>query len=365
MLDKIIYFSIKNKLIIGVFTIALLFWGIWSATKLPIDAVPDITNNQVQIITTSPSLAAQEVERLITFPVEIAMANIPGLIEVRSISRFGLSVVTVVFTDETDIYWARQQVNEHLQEAINQIPKGVGIPEMGPVSSGLGEIYQYVIHPKKGYENKYDAMELRTIQDWIVRRQLLGTKGVADISSMGGYVKQYEIAINPDMLRSMNITIAEVFTAIEKNNQNTGGAYIDKQPNAWFIRTEGLATTIGDIEKIVIKNTSNGTPVLVKNVASVHYGHAVRYGAMTRNNDGEAVGGVVLMLKGENSNEVISNVKERIEQIKKTLPEGIELEAFLDRTHLVNRAITTVSKNLIEGALIVIFVLVVFLGNFR
>lgn len=365
MLDKIIYFSIKNKLIIGVFTIALLFWGIWSATKLPIDAVPDITNNQVQIITTSPSLAAQEVERLITFPVEIAMANIPGLIEVRSISRFGLSVVTVVFTDETDIYWARQQVNEHLQEAINQIPKGVGIPEMGPVSSGLGEIYQYVIHPKKGYENKYDAMELRTIQDWIVRRQLLGTKGVADISSMGGYVKQYEIAINPDMLRSMNITIAEVFTAIEKNNQNTGGAYIDKQPNAWFIRTEGLATTIGDIEKIVVKNTSNGTPVLIKNVASVHYGHAVRYGAMTRNNDGETVGGVVLMLKGENSNEVISNVKERIEQIKKTLPEGIELEAFLDRTHLVNRAITTVSKNLIEGALIVILVLVIFLGNFR
>ncbi|WP_018345108.1 CusA/CzcA family heavy metal efflux RND transporter [Cytophaga aurantiaca] len=365
MLDKIIYFSIKNKLIIGVFTIALIFWGVWSATKLPIDAVPDITNNQVQVITTSPSLAAQEVERLITFPVEITMANIPGLIEVRSISRFGLSVVTVVFTDETDIYWARQQVNERLQVALSQIPKGVGIPSMGPVSSGLGEIYQYVLHPKKGYEDKYDAMELRTIQDWIVRRQLLGTKGVADISSMGGYVKQYEIAINPDMLRSMNISIAEVFTAIEKNNQNTGGAYIDKQPNAWFIRTEGLATSIADIEKIVVKNTSNGTPVLIKNVATVTYGHAVRYGAMTRNNEGEVVGAVVMMLKGENSNEVITNVKERIEQIKKTLPEGVELEAFLDRTHLVNRAITTVSKNLIEGALIVIFVLVVFLGNLR
>lgn len=365
MLDKIIYFSIKNKLIIGVFTIALIFWGIWSATKLPIDAVPDITNNQVQVITTSPSLAAQEVERLITFPVEITMANIPGLIEVRSISRFGLSVVTIVFTDETDIYWARQQVNERLKKAIEQIPKGVGIPELGPVSSGLGEIYQYVLHPKKGYEDKYDAMELRTIQDWIVRRQLLGTKGVADISSMGGYVKQYEIAINPDMLRSMNITIAEVFTAIEKNNQNTGGAYIDKQPNAWFIRTEGLATSIADIEKIVVKNTSNGTPILVKNVAAVKYGHAVRYGAMTRNNEGEVVGAVVMMLKGENSNEVISNVKERIEQIKKTLPEGVELEAFLDRTHLVNRAISTVSKNLIEGALIVIFVLVLFLGNLR
>jgi cobalt-zinc-cadmium resistance protein CzcA len=365
MLDKIIYFSIKNKLIIGVLTIALVFWGLWSATKLPIDAVPDITNNQVQIITASPSLAAQEVERLITFPVEIAMSNIPGLIEVRSISRFGLSVVTVVFTDETDIYWARQQVHEHLQEAIDQIPQGVGIPAMGPVSSGLGEIYQYVLHPEKGYEDKYTAMELRTIQDWIVRRQLLGTKGVADISSMGGFVKQYEIAINPDMLRSMNISIGEVFTAIEKNNQNTGGAYIDKQPNAWFIRTEGLATTIDDIENIVVKNTLNGTPVLIKNVAAVNFGHAVRYGAMTRNNEGEVVGGVVLMLKGENSNEVIANVNARIEQIRKTLPEGVELEAFLDRTHLVNRAITTVSKNLLEGALIVIFVLVVFLGNFR
>ncbi len=365
MLDKIIYFSIKNKLIIGLCTVALILWGGWSATQLPIDAVPDITNNQVQVITVSPSLAAQEVERLITFPVEITMATIPGLIEVRSISRFGLSVVTIVFTDETDIYWARQQVSERLKSALNQIPNGLGIPELGPVSSGLGEIYQYVLHPKKGYENKYTPMELRTIQDWVVRRQLLGTKGVADVSSMGGYVKQYEIAIDPDMLRSMNISLAEVFTAIENNNQNTGGAYIDKQPNAWFIRTEGLATSIADIEKIVVKNTSNGIPIYIKNVATVQYGHSVRYGAMTRNNEGEVVGAVVMMLKGENSNEVIENVKERIEQIKKTLPEGLELEAFLDRTHLVDRAIHTVSTNLIEGALIVIFVLVLFLGNVR
>ncbi|MFN8416112.1 MAG: CusA/CzcA family heavy metal efflux RND transporter [Cytophagaceae bacterium] len=365
MLDKVIHFSIKNKLIIGVFTIALIIWGCWSATKLPIDAVPDITNNQVQVITSSPSLAAQEVERLITFPVEVNMANIPGLIEVRSISRFGLSVVTIVFDDETDIYWARQQVNERLQTAADQIPKGVGIPEMGPVSSGLGEIYQYVIHPKKGYENKYTAMELRSIQDWIVRRQLLGTKGVADVSSFGGFVKQYEISINPDKLRSMNITIGEVFTALETNNQNTGGAYIDKKPNAWFIRTEGLTTNLEDIKKIVVKNTTNGTPILVRDVATVQFGHAVRYGAMTRNNDGEVVGAIVMMLKGANSNEVIGNVKERIDQIRKTLPEGVEIEAFLDRTNLVNRAIHTVSKNLIEGALIVIFVLVLFLGNLR
>lgn len=365
MLDKIIHFSIKNKLIIGVFTLALIIWGCWSATKLPIDAVPDITNNQVQIITASPSLAAQEVERLITFPVEVNMANIPGLVEVRSISRFGLSVVTVVFDDATDIYWARQQVGERLQSATDQIPKGVGVPEMGPVSSGLGEIYQYTIYPKKGFENKFTPMELRTIQDWIVRRQLLGTKGVADVSSFGGFVKQYEIAIDPTKLRGMNITIGEVFSALEGNNQNTGGAYIDKQPNAWFIRTEGLATSIEDIQKMVVKNTDNGTPVLVRDVATVQYGHAVRYGAMTRNDEGEVVGAIVMMLKGANSNEVIGNVKERIAQIRKTLPEGLEIEAFLDRTNLVDRAIHTVSKNLIEGALIVIFVLVLFLGNFR
>ncbi len=365
MLDQIIHFSIKNKLIIGVLTLALIIWGSWSATQLPIDAVPDITNNQVQVITTSPSLAAQEVERLITFPIEVNMASIPGLIEVRSISRFGLSVITIVFTDNTDIYWARQQVSERLKLAIEQIPAGVGMPDLAPVTTGLGEIYQYIIHPKKGFEKKYSAMELRTIQDWVVRRQLLGTKGVADVSSFGGYLKQYEIAINPDKLRSMNISIGEVFTALQTNNQNTGGAYIDKQPNAWFIRTEGLATTIDDLNKVVVKNTKNGTPILVRDVATVQYGHAVRYGAMTRNNDGEVVGAVVMMLKGENSNEVIANIKTRIAQIEKTLPEGIEIEAFLDRTKLVDRAIATVATNLVEGALIVIFVLILFLGNFR
>ena len=365
MLDRIIQFSINNKLIIGVLTLALICWGIWSATKLPIDAVPDITNNQVQIITQSPALAAQEVERLITFPIEVSVANIPGLLEVRSISRFGLSVVTVVFTDETDIYWARQQVSERLKVAVNQIPKGVGMPELAPVSSGLGEIYQYVIHPAKGYEKKYSPMELRTIQDWIIRRQLLGTKGIADVSSFGGYLKQYEVSVNPDKLRSMNVTIAEIFTALETNNQNTGGAYIDKRTTAYFIRTEGLAVSLDDIGKIVVKNTPAGIPVLIRDVATVQFGNAIRYGAMTRANEGEVVGAVVLMLKGSNSNEVIRNVKERITQIEKTLPEGVVIEAYLDRTKLVNNAIHTVSKNLIEGALIVIFVLVLLLGNLR
>lgn len=365
MLDNIIHFSIKNKLIIGLFTLGLVVWGLYSATQLPIDAVPDITNNQVQVITQSPSLAAQEVERLITFPVEQTMATIPEISEIRSISRFGLSVVTIVFHDEVDIYWARQQVSERLSEAMRTIPQGVGSPELAPVTTGLGEIYQYVLHPKAGYEDKYTAMELRSIQDWIVRRQLLGTVGVADVSSFGGFLKQYEIALNTDKLRSYNLSIQDIFKALEINNQNTGGAYIDKKPNAYFIRSEGLIGNLSDIEKIQIANTANGLPILVRDVATVQFGHANRYGAMTRNGKGEVVGALVLMLKGENSNKVIANVKERMAQIEKTLPEGVMIEPFLDRSHLVDRAISTVSKNLIEGALIVIFVLVLFLGNLR
>lgn len=365
MLDRIIHFSIKNKFIVGIFTVALIIWGIYSVAKLPIDAVPDITNNQVQVLTVSPSLAAEDIERLITFPIEQTMASIPGIEEVRSFSRFGLSVVTLVFKDQIDVYWARQQVNERLTDAKTIIPQGAGTPELAPLTTGLGEIYQYVIHTEKGFENKYTPMELRTIQDWIVRRQLLGTEGVADVSSFGGYLKQYEIALNPDKLRSMNISISDVFTALGKNNQNTGGAYIDKQPNAFFIRSEGLIGTKEDIEKIVVKNNSNGIPVLIRNVASVNYGYATRYGAMTRSDEGEVVGAVVMMLKGANSSAVIRNVKERIAQIEKNLPEGVVIEPFLDRTKLVNNAISTVTKNLAEGALIVIFVLVLLLGNFR
>ena len=365
MLNKIIQFSIKNKLVIGLFTLALIIWGVYSANKLPIDAVPDITNNQVQVITLSPSLAAQEVEQLISFPVEQTMATIPEVQEIRSISRFGLSVVTVVFHDDANIYWARQQVGERLIEARNQIPNNIGNPEMAPISTGLGEIYQYVLHAKKGYEDKYDAMSLRTIQDWIVRRQLLGTPGIADVSSFGGLLKQYEIALNTDKLRSYNLSIADVFNALEKNNQNTGGAYIDKKPNAYFIRSEGFIKTITDIEKIVVTRTSGGAPVLVRDIATVQLGHATQYGALTRNAEGEVVGGIVLMLKGANSSIVINSVKDKIIQIQKSLPEGVVIEPFLDRSALVSRAIGTVKTNLIEGALIVIFVLVVFLGNIR
>ncbi len=365
MLNRIIRFSLHHKLFIGLFTIALIIWGAYSVTKLPIDAVPDITNNQVQIITVAPSQAATDIERLVTFPVEQTMATIPGIEEVRSFSRFGLSVVTIVFDDDIDIYWARQQVNERLGEARLQIPEGVGNPSLAPVTTGLGEIYQYVLRLQEGYEKVYTNTDLRTIQDWIVRRQLIGVPGVADVSSFGGALKQYEVAFNPDRLRSYNLSIAELFDALAKNNQNTGGAYIDKQPNAWFIRSEGLINSLDDINSIVIKNTPEGIPVLIRDVATVGFGSATRYGAMTYNTQGEVAGAITMMLKGENSNAVVNRVKERIKQIQTTLPEGVEIHAYLDRSELVKRAMGTVETNLIEGALIVIFVLILFLGNFR
>jgi cobalt-zinc-cadmium resistance protein CzcA len=365
MLNAIIEFSIRNKLIIALGTIALIVFGAYETTKLPIDAVPDITNNQVQIITVAPSFGATDIERLITFPIEQASSNIPGTLEIRSFSRFGLSLVTIVFDDETDIYWARQQVSERLQKVKDIIPKGIGMPEMGPITTGLGEIYQYVVRPKKGFESKYDATELRTIQDWYVRRQLLGVQGVAEVSSFGGKVKQYEIAINPSQLHAMHLGIDDVFTALENNNQNTGGAYIEKGPTLLFIRSEGLIGSTNDIENVVIKNTNEGIPILLRDVATVSTGHAIRYGAMCYNDEGEVAGAVVMMIKGGNSSEVIHNIKKEIEKIQMSLPEGVVIEPFLDRTKMVNNAIGTVSTNLIEGALIVIFILVLFLGNFR
>jgi cobalt-zinc-cadmium resistance protein CzcA len=365
MLNRIIQFSVKNKLIIALFVIGLIGYGSYEVTRLPIDAVPDITNNQVQVITVAPAMGATDIERLITYPIEQANANIPGLMEMRSFSRFGLSVVTLVFTDDVDVYWARQQVGERLVKVQPLMPPGVDLPEMGPVTTGLGEIYQYVVRPKEGYENKYDATELRTIQDWTVRRQLLGVAGVADVSSFGGKLKQYEIAVNADKLKSYGVTIADIFSALENNNQNTGGAYIEKGPTVQYIRTEGLVGSLADIESIQVKSTENGTPLFIRDVADVRFGNAIRYGALCYNDMGEVAGGVVMMIKSGNSSSVIKDVKERIELIKKDLPEGVVIEPFLDRTKMVNNAIGTVEKNLLEGALIVIFVLVLFLGNFR
>ncbi|MBU3679724.1 MAG: CusA/CzcA family heavy metal efflux RND transporter [Candidatus Kapabacteria bacterium] len=365
MFRRIISFSISNPLIVGLGVIGLVIWGIVSLRSLPIDAVPDITNNQVQIVTRSPALAPQEVEKLITTPVELTMASIPGIRELRSISRFGLSVVTIVFDDEVDVYWARAQVDQRLVEIQREIPPGAGTPLLAPVTTGLGEIYQYVIKAKAGYEAQYSLQDLRTLQDWIVRRRLLGTPGIADVSSFGGYLRQAEIAIDPVRLRSTSVGIGEVISAIERNNANSGGAYIERVSGVQYIRTDGLVRSADDIAEIVVRHREDGAPVRVRDVATVRDGHAIRYGAMTYNDSSEAAGGIVLMLKGANSSEVISSVKQRIEEISRSLPAGVVIEPFLDRTRLVNKAIGTVSKNLIEGALIVIFVLVLLLGNLR
>ncbi len=364
MIERIIRFSIHNKFIIGLLVLSLIGWGSYSLTRLPVDAIPDITNNQVQVISLAPSLAVQEVESFITAPIEVAVANIPDIIELRSISRLGLSVVTVVFKDGVDVYWARQQLNERLQEAGESIPEGLAKIELAPVSTGLGEIFQYRLAVAKGLESKYTPIELRTLQDWVIRRQMLGTPGVADINSYGGYVKQYEVAVNPERLRSMNLTLTDILEALQSNNENTGSAYIDKKPTAYFIRGIGLVRSLEDIEKILVKTTPSGVPVLIRDVATVQYGNAVRYGAFVVDT-AEAVGGVVMMLKGSNAHEVIDDVEARIQSIQKSLPRGVTIEPYLNRSDLVGRAIGTVSENLVIGALIVIFVLVLLLGNLR
>lgn len=331
---------------------------------LPIDAVPDITNNQVQIVTVSPTLAPQEVEQLITFPIEIAMSNIMNVEEIRSVSRFGLSLVTVVFKESVPTLQARQLINEQIQAVAGEIPPELGTPELMPVTTGLGEIYQYTLNVAPGYEDKYDAMELRTIQDWIVKRQLSGIPGIVEINSFGGNLKQYEVAVDPDALYSLNITIGEVFDALNRNNQNTGGSYIEKVNKAYYIRSEGMIGSLKDIERIVVANRS-GIPIHVNDVASVRFGSAKRFGAMTMDGKGECVGGIAMMLKGANANVVTTELEKRVEKVQKMLPEGISIEPYLNRSELVNRNISTVIRNLIEGAVIVFLVLIVFLGNVR
>lgn len=363
MFQKLIDYSIGHKLVVGVLTLALVAWGAWSLANLPFDSTPDITDNQVQVITQAPSLGAQEVEQYITTPIEMALANVPRLEQRRSISRGGLSVITLVFDDDAGIYWARSQVSQMLSEAVKDLPKNIDT-EMGPIATGLGEIYHYTVRAKKGYENKYSLTDLRTIQDWIVRKQLSGTPGVAEVSGWGGYVKQYEVALSTDRLNANGLTIADVFSAIEKNNANTGGGYIEENANQYFIRGIGVAKSLGDIADITVKNVA-GTPVRVGDVADVRLGHATRFGAVTRNGEGEVVAGIAIMLKGENFQEVIKNVKHRMAQIQKSLPEGVVIEPFIDRTNLVDRVEGTIARNLIEGGLIVIFVLILFLGNAR
>ncbi|MGO3261852.1 MAG: efflux RND transporter permease subunit, partial [Mesonia sp.] len=364
MINKIIDFSIHNKFVIGLFTIVLIGAGIWSMSQVPIDAVPDITNNQVQVITQSPNLGTQDIEQFVTYPVEIAMSNLPNVKEIRSVSRFGLSVVTIVFDDDMGNYLPRQLVGEKLPEVQKQIPQGFGEPEMGPISTGLGEIYQYTLEVEEEFKDQYSLTELRTMQDWIVRRQMAMVPGVIEVNAFGGNKKQYEVVVNPQDLRAIGISISDVFTALENNNQNTGGAYIERNHQANFIRGEGLARSKADIESIVVK-TQNNIPIKIKDIGEVTIGSAVRYGALTKDGEGEAVGGMVLMLKGANSNNVIKEVTQRVKQIQKSLPEGVSIEPFLDRSELIAETTGTVKRNLLEGGLIVIFVLVLLLGNWR
>ena len=364
MINSIISFSIKNKALIGLMTIALIIGGIYSMSKVPLDAMPDITNNQVLVITTAPNLGTEDIEQFVTYQVELAVANLPDVTEIRSISRFGLSVVTIVFKESAGTYLPRQLVSEALSEVKENIPKGFGEPFMAPISTGLGEIYQYTLEVQPGFDTVYDDMQLRTIQDWIVKRQMAMLPGVVEVNSFGGRKKQYEVSVNSDKLRSMGLSISDVFSALEENNQNTGGAYIEKNHMANFIRGEGLIRSLDDIKNTLVAYI-DGNPVFVRDVAEVKYGSFVRYGAFTKDGKGEAVGGIVMMLKGENSNDVIKSVKERVKLIQKSMPEGIEIKPFLDRSKLIKSTTSTVAENLMLGALIVIFILVLFLGNLR
>jgi cobalt-zinc-cadmium resistance protein CzcA len=366
MINSIISFSIRNKLVIGLFVLGLIFWGGYSLRQLPIDALPDITSNQVQVITQSPALATSEVEKFITYPLEISLRTIPNVKDIRSVSRMGLSIITVVFEDEVATEVTRQQVAEKLKAAEPYLLQGAGVPEMAPITTGLGEFFQYTLVVDPAFKDQYSLADLRTYQDWLIKRQLLGIKGVVEVSSFGGNLKQYEVAVNPERLRAMNVSVNQVFKAIQINNSNSGGSYLEKGTDAYFIRSEGMLTSVEDIENTVVAQRGEaGLPILVKDVAKVGFGKAVRYGAMTRNGEGEAVGGVMLLLKGANANQVVQDVKVQMEIIGKTLPQGIKIVPYLDRSVLIGRSINTVEKNLIEGGLIVVFILVLLLGNWR
>lgn len=364
MLSKIIHLSIKNKLIVFLGTLFLIGFGLYSVTQISIGAVPDITNNQVQVITTSNNLSTQDMEQFITYPIELEMANLPDVEEIRSVSKFGLSVVTIVFKERMGSYLPRQLIAEKIEAAKEKIPEGFGSPEMGPITTGLGEIYQYILDVEPEYKDNYSTTDLRTIQDWIVKRQLSGISGVVEVNTWGGMLKQYEVAINTAKLNAMNIKAQEVFEALEKNNSVAGGGYIEKVNQAYFIRGEGLVNTISDIENIVVKN-QNGLPIYIKDIAKVGYGSANRFGAITANGEGEKVFGQIMMLKGANSNQVIKDVKQRVQEVSKSLPEGVYIKPILERSELVGKTMFTVSENLILGCLIVIFVVVLLLGNFR
>ena len=364
MLEKIIGYSLKYKLIVVLFTFAIVVFGFYAIFNIPVGAVPDITNNQVQVITTSGNLSTQEIEQFITAPVELEMANLPGVKEIRSVSKFGLSVVTIVFKESMGTYLPRTLIAEKIKSASAKIPEGFGTPEMGPITTGLGEIYQYVLDVKPGYEDRYSPMDLRTIQDWIVRRQLSGIDGVVEVNSWGGYLKQYEVAVNPSKMQALGVTLMDVFGALENNNSISGGAYIEKKSESYFIRGDGQVRSLDDIQHIVVKN-QGGIPVMINDVAQVHFGYANRFGAITANGEGEKVLGQIMMLKDANSKRVISEVKKRVDEVQKSLPEGVFINPILERSELIGKTTLTVLENLLFGCIIVFLVVLLLLGNLR
>ncbi|HCN54454.1 MAG TPA: CusA/CzcA family heavy metal efflux RND transporter [Prevotella sp.] len=362
MIRKIIDYSINHRMMVCLLVIVIIVGGVWAMRTISVDSTPDITNNQVQVITVAQNLSTTDIEQFITYPVEMAMSNLPGVEDVRSVSRFGLSLVTVIFKDNMGTYLPRQLVQEKLSAVREEIPEGMGSPEMGPITTGLGEIYLYSLEADTAL---YTPQELRTIQDWTVRRQLSMIPGVVEVNSMGGSIKQYEIAFSPDRLLAAGVSISQLFDALKRNNVNTGGAYIEKDHQSHFIRGEGVVKSVDDIRKIVVKQSPDGMPVTVGDVADdVKYGQQVRYGAFTQNGH-EAVGGAIMMLKGSNSDKVINDVKKRVAEVQRSLPPGVKIRPFLDRSELIQRTTSTIARNLIEGALIVVFVLVLLLGSIR
>lgn len=364
MLDRILKYSVKNKLIILFLTGIMAILGFYSLKNLSLDAVPDITNNQIQVITWAPDLSSSEVERFITVPSELKLRNLPGLIETRSISRFGLSIITLVFEDSKGIYLPRQLVSEKINELGSDLPENASPPMIAPISTGLGEIYQYYLEINPSYNAKYSLEELRTIQDWVIKKQLSGIEGVVEINSFGGKVKQLEISLNPNKLNEYELSIEDILPVLSQNNFNIGGAYIEKGPNNIFIKSEGLIQNPEDFKQLLVKNI-NGIPLKLGEVAEINFSSSPRFGALTANGNSEVVGGIIMMLKGSNPGNVIPEVEKRVEQINKNLPEGIQIKSYLNREDFISRTINTVKNNLIEGGLIVIFVLVLLLGNFR
>ncbi len=362
MVQRIIHWSLHNRFIVLIASLLILGMGLVAATQIPLDAVPDLTNVQVQVLTNSPALGPEEVEQFITFPIENAMSGVPNVDEIRSISRFGLSAVTVTFHDGTDIYWARNQVNERLQRARENIPPGMGTPELGPIATGMSEIYQFEVRSKPGF--KYTLSELRSMLDWQIAFQLRSVQGVVEVNTFGGELKTYEIQVDPAQLQNYGISFADVFKALDENNGNSGGGYIAHGAEQRLVRGQGLVNSLEDIQNIVLESR-DGTPIRIKDIGEARFAPMLRQGAVTRDGDREAVIGMVMMIMGGNSRKVVEEVKEKIHTIQKTLPEGIEIDTFYDRTDLVEKTIHTVAENIGLGVLLVIVMLIVLLGDLR